>query len=128
MKIAIRSLFLLFSSLVTTVLSQYNGTAGFRNSTSPAENATVPDAHFWLEDIEHQGVAAFRQNSTYQIFRNVKSFGAKGPSPPSTFRTKGTDLVKAMASATTPQRSIWLSVAEDVVGRIRASLQPPVQP
>ncbi|KAG9655002.1 glycoside hydrolase family 55 protein, partial [Aureobasidium melanogenum] len=34
---------------------------------------------YWLEDIKHQGIAAFNPSpSTYQVFRNVKDFGAKG--------------------------------------------------
>lgn len=34
---------------------------------------------YWMEDIAHQGVASFNSNpSTYQIFRNVKDFGAIG--------------------------------------------------
>lgn len=34
---------------------------------------------YWLADIKHQGVAAFNSNpSEYQVFRNVKDFGAKG--------------------------------------------------
>ena len=34
---------------------------------------------FWMESIQHQGVAAFNAKpSKYQVFRNVKDFGAKG--------------------------------------------------
>ncbi|KAF8163174.1 exo-beta-1,3-glucanase [Crassisporium funariophilum] len=34
---------------------------------------------FWMETIKHQGTAAFNANPTgYQVFRNVKNFGAKG--------------------------------------------------
>ena len=34
---------------------------------------------YWLADIKHQGVAAFNPNpATYQVFRNVKDFGAVG--------------------------------------------------
>ncbi|KAJ7164262.1 pectate lyase superfamily protein-domain-containing protein, partial [Mycena filopes] len=34
---------------------------------------------FWMQSIKHQGIAAFNSNSTaYQVFRNVKDFGAKG--------------------------------------------------
>ena len=33
---------------------------------------------YWLEDIKHQGVAAFNSNpNSYQVFRNVKDFGAQ---------------------------------------------------
>ncbi|KAK4697861.1 hypothetical protein P7C71_g259, partial [Lecanoromycetidae sp. Uapishka_2] len=33
---------------------------------------------YWYETITHQGVAAFNTNTTYTVFRNVKSYGAKG--------------------------------------------------
>ncbi|KAL0947433.1 hypothetical protein HGRIS_013543 [Hohenbuehelia grisea] len=34
---------------------------------------------FWMQNIKHQGTAAFNSNpSGYQVFRNVKDFGAKG--------------------------------------------------
>ncbi|KAJ7777561.1 exo-beta-1,3-glucanase [Mycena maculata] len=34
---------------------------------------------FWMANIQHQGIAAFNPSpSTYQVFRNVKDFGAKG--------------------------------------------------
>lgn len=35
-------------------------------------------APYWLEDIKHQGVAAFNPTAGYQVFRNVRDFGAKG--------------------------------------------------
>ncbi|CAL1705010.1 unnamed protein product [Somion occarium] len=41
--------------------------------------AAGPNDPFWLETIEHQGIAAFNPNpGSYQVFRNVKDFGAKG--------------------------------------------------
>ncbi|KAJ7197151.1 exo-beta-1,3-glucanase, partial [Mycena pura] len=48
--------------------------------TSPlgAGNAAATDP-FWMQNMKHQGIAAFNANpSTYQVFRNVKDFGAKG--------------------------------------------------
>ena len=34
---------------------------------------------YWLENIKHQGIAPFNPSpGTYQVFRNVKDFGAKG--------------------------------------------------
>lgn len=34
---------------------------------------------FWLETIQHQGKAAFNADPNgYQVFRNVKDFGARG--------------------------------------------------
>lgn len=35
-------------------------------------------APFWLEDITHDGVAPFNTDKSYNVFRNVKDFGAKG--------------------------------------------------
>lgn len=41
--------------------------------------ATAAAAPYWLESITHQGISAFNSNpASYQVFRNVKSFGAKG--------------------------------------------------
>ncbi|KAF9239592.1 glycoside hydrolase family 55 protein [Melanogaster broomeanus] len=51
-------------------------------SECPAEVTTgtaVPGAPYWLENITHQGMAPYAFNSsTYQVFRNVKDYGAKG--------------------------------------------------
>jgi glucan 1,3-beta-glucosidase len=34
---------------------------------------------YWYETIAHQGVSPYNpQGSAYQVFRNVKTFGAKG--------------------------------------------------
>ena len=45
-----------------------------QNAAAAAAAATP----YWYETIAHQGKAAFNTNSTYQIFRNVKTYGAKG--------------------------------------------------
>ncbi|KAJ7184278.1 exo-beta-1,3-glucanase [Mycena filopes] len=43
-----------------------------------AGTAAAGDA-FWMQDIKHQGIAAFNSDpSSYQVFRNVMDFGAKG--------------------------------------------------
>ncbi|KAJ7579936.1 exo-beta-1,3-glucanase [Mycena floridula] len=66
------SLFL--GSLATTVLSL--GTS----CTSPltSGNAAASDP-YWFQTIKHQGTAAFHAApSSYQVYRNVKDFGAKG--------------------------------------------------
>ncbi|ORY17961.1 pectate lyase superfamily protein-domain-containing protein [Clohesyomyces aquaticus] len=47
------------------------------SSQAPAPTAGAC-APYWLENIKHQGAAAFNSDSTYQVFRNVKDFGAKG--------------------------------------------------
>ena len=47
-------------------------------STSLGEGTADPGDPFWLEKIRHQGTAAYNPNTGYQVFRNVKDFGAKG--------------------------------------------------
>ena len=46
----------------------------YQSSPTPASACS-----YWLEDIEHQGLAPFHAEPTdYRVFRNVKDFGAKG--------------------------------------------------
>lgn len=33
---------------------------------------------YWVANIKRQGTVPFASNSDYQVFRNVKDFGAKG--------------------------------------------------
>ena len=60
----------------------------------PSYDTTIPveatDDSYWLEHIQHQGLAAFNPVSTYQVFRNVKEFGAKGYPPTKTMRIEST--------------------------------------
>ncbi|KAJ7636131.1 exo-beta-1,3-glucanase [Mycena polygramma] len=48
--------------------------------TAPLGAGTAaPGDPFWMQSIKHQGLSAFNANpSSYQVFRNVKDFGAKG--------------------------------------------------
>ncbi|KAF9049241.1 glycoside hydrolase family 55 protein [Hymenopellis radicata] len=47
----------------------------FRHLTGTA----APSDPYWLESLKHQGTAAFNANpASYQVFRNVKDFGAVG--------------------------------------------------
>lgn len=48
---------------------------GAPNTTAPACSTANS---YWLEHIHHQGVSAFNTDRSYQVFRNVKDFGAKG--------------------------------------------------
>jgi len=48
-------------------------------AATPAAAAAAAHSPYWLESIAHQGISAFDSNpASYQVFRNVKSFGAKG--------------------------------------------------
>lgn len=41
--------------------------------------AEVLGQSYWYESITHRGVAPYNpQGAAYQVFRNVKSYGAKG--------------------------------------------------
>ena len=60
-----------------------SASAALKSSTSKAvpfiSAATPVAATYWLEAMKHQGISAFNSNpATYQVFRNVKDFGAKG--------------------------------------------------
>ena len=43
----------------------------------PANTDTATTSSYWLSSITRQGTVAFG-DSSYQIFRNVQDFGAKG--------------------------------------------------
>jgi glucan 1,3-beta-glucosidase len=47
--------------------------------TSASAIPTQSPAPYWLEQIKHQGISAFNPTpESYQVFRNVKDFGATG--------------------------------------------------
>lgn len=48
------------------------------STTEVGDAIAVKDTPYWLANIKHQGVAAFNDDNTYTVFRNVKDFGAKG--------------------------------------------------
>ncbi|KAK7023969.1 glycoside hydrolase family 55 protein [Favolaschia claudopus] len=47
-------------------------------SSTPEIGLANASDTFWLEAIKHQGKAAYNPDTSYQVFRNVKDFGAKG--------------------------------------------------
>lgn len=109
MHLTFASLSLPLLSFLPDANAQWNTTS---HSSSGVPGSTVSSngsasTPFWLESIKHQGVAAFNKNSTYQVFRNVKDFGAKGRYCHSEvlWKYRLTDF-KGMASAMTLRRSI----------------------
>lgn len=50
------------------------------NSTAPSSSSAA--SGYWLASIQRQGTVAFGGGSGYQIFRNVRDFGAKGELDP----------------------------------------------
>ena len=74
-------------SVVHSLLSEFapftayhgpTGTATAATRSRPTVSATPTPASYWMEDIRHQGISAFNSDKSYQVFRNVKDFGAKG--------------------------------------------------
>ena len=52
---------------------------GSQCSAPVTSGTAAASAPFWLEQIQHRGTAPFSSNpSGYQVFRNVKDFGAVG--------------------------------------------------
>jgi glucan 1,3-beta-glucosidase len=55
------------------------GPTGTGTHGKPSSTGTPDCAPYWLENIKHQGLASFNPNvSSYEVFRNVKDYGAKG--------------------------------------------------
>lgn len=85
---------LLFSIASLTVL-WHIGMGGARQTTTTSKhigrNSMVPSQDmFWMEAIKHQGTSPFNPNTAgYQVFRNVKDFGAKGDG-----KTDDSDAIK----------------------------------
>ncbi|KAG6373189.1 glycoside hydrolase family 55 protein [Boletus reticuloceps] len=67
--------------LLSTVLCIPRTVSGLGSSCSaPLGSGTASSTDpYWLETIKHQGTSPFNSDpNSYQIFRNVKDFGAKG--------------------------------------------------
>ena len=83
----------------------------FTSSANSTTNSTSEGIPYWLEQIKHQGVAPFNTNSSYQVFRNVKDFGAKGMLHVASEHNQGTvpdiGTLQVMVHQMTPQLSIW---------------------
>jgi hypothetical protein len=72
-------------SIASASASNYNISTSLLPVATPSASTsllpvTTPSAvPYWLADIKHQGLAPFAAQG-YQVFRNVKDFGAKGAS------------------------------------------------
>jgi glucan 1,3-beta-glucosidase len=79
-------------ALVSSLTSEFAPWVTFRadpeltpnHGLPPKEPSPPPPPQFWLGNITHQGVAPFAEPG-YQVFRNVRDFGAKGAVYPFSF-------------------------------------------
>lgn len=72
-------------ALHDTILSSVSNSTDTRTQSPGGTNIPGPSTRatsscsYWLEYIQHQGFSPFNTNpSSYQVFRNVKDFGATG--------------------------------------------------
>lgn len=47
---------------------------------STVATSSSSSSDFWMANVKRQGTVAFGNSSSYEVFRNVKDFGAKGMS------------------------------------------------
>lgn len=75
---------MLFKSIVVALsaaLGSLTSVAALGSSCSAPLGAgtAAAGAPYWLQNIAHQGIAPTNPSpGSYQVFRNVKNFGAKG--------------------------------------------------
>ncbi|OAP65167.1 hypothetical protein AYL99_01139 [Fonsecaea erecta] len=73
-----------FSLLASSAAQDHYGQSpliptSIEDEASPPSSSPAKACAYWLEDISHQGIAAFNPRpSSYRVFRNVKDYGAKG--------------------------------------------------
>lgn len=68
----------LLSASACLLLASFVSALGSSCSAPLTTGQAAPGEPYWLQDIKHQGTSAFNPNKTYQVFRNVQDFGAKG--------------------------------------------------
>jgi glucan 1,3-beta-glucosidase len=75
------------NQVVASATQEFSSAVNFAGATNVPDAAhkhkptptSVPNpGSYWLADIKHQGVAAFNPDTSYQVFRNIKDFGAVG--------------------------------------------------
>lgn len=73
-----RSALALLSASACLLLAPFVSSLGSSCSALSTTGEAAPGDPYWLQNIKHQGTSAFNPNTTYEVFRNVQDFGAKG--------------------------------------------------
>ncbi|KDQ52486.1 glycoside hydrolase family 55 protein [Jaapia argillacea MUCL 33604] len=78
-RLRLSNLFLPLALLIIAFATNRASALGTSCTAPIASGTAAAGAPFWLQSMTHQGTSAFNANpSTYQVFRNVKDFGATG--------------------------------------------------
>jgi glucan 1,3-beta-glucosidase len=64
--------------LLVKILLFLGFSALLQAAPTPQASTAASSSGFWMANIQRQGTVAFGNSSSYQIFRNVQDFGAKG--------------------------------------------------
>jgi glucan 1,3-beta-glucosidase len=67
-------------AVVGHILSEFDSYVHYKSNDSDASGHVKRASSYWYENIAHQGISAFGPGG-YAVYRNVKSFGAKGILP-----------------------------------------------
>lgn len=67
-----------FAGVLQLMLSTIMVTTSLVNAVPMRRDTTATASTYWVNTITRQGTVAFGSNSSYDIYRNVMDFGAKG--------------------------------------------------
>ncbi len=64
-------------NIVENVLQEFGNIVHYQGTPNATHISKRQSTSYWYENIAHQGISAFGPGG-YQVYRNVKDYGAKG--------------------------------------------------